>query len=149
MIRIQAPVLIWLTAVILLEAGCEPRPRYTDEQRGSRHRAEQKAGRFRVGQSWTGLASFYGPKFHGRLTANGERFDMHGLTAAHRKLPFGTILEVTNLNNGRSCRVRVNDRGPFKGKRMLDLSLGAAERLDMVKDGVVEIRVMIISLGGQ
>jgi rare lipoprotein A len=64
-------------------------------------------------------------------------------------LPFGTVLEITNLNNGRRCRVKVNDRGPFKGKRILDLSLGAAQELEMVRDGIVPVEVEIISVGGQ
>ena len=141
-------VAVGMAAVLMLGAGCAPHPRYIEEPRVQSY-TEPKAGRFRVGQTWTGRASFYGPKFHGRMTASGEQFDMHALNAAHRSLPFGTILEVTNLSNGRSCQVKVNDRGPFKGKRTLDLSLGAAERLDMVQDGVVEVRVRIISLGGQ
>ncbi len=91
--------------------------------------------------TWQGTASYYGPGFHGRRTANGERFNMHGLTAAHRSLPFGTRLRVTNEKNGRSVVVRVNDRGPFHGRRIIDLSRGAASAIDMVDDGLARVRI--------
>lgn len=82
-----------------------------------------------------GVASYYGPGFHGRRTASGERFDQHGLTAAHRTLPFGTRLRVTNPANGRTVVVRVNDRGPFSRGRVLDLSTGAARAIGLVARG--------------
>jgi rare lipoprotein A len=91
--------------------------------------------------SWDGTASYYGPGFHGRRTANGERFDMNGLTAAHRSLPFGTRVKVTNVKNGRSVVVRVNDRGPFLRNRIIDLSRGAAAKLGMVDDGLARVRL--------
>ena len=84
------------------------------------------------------LASWYGPGFHGRLTANGERYDMHGLTAAHKTLPFGTKLEVCFK---RCATVRINDRGPFIGSRELDLSYGAAKVIGLVKSGVANVEV--------
>jgi rare lipoprotein A len=90
---------------------------------------------------WQGTASYYGPGFHGRRTANGERFNMHALTAAHRSLPFGTRLKVTNQKNGRSVVVRVNDRGPFHGNRIIDLSRGAAAQIGMVHDGLARVRI--------
>ena len=77
----------------------------------------------------TGIASWYGPDFHGKLTANGERYDMHGMTAAHKLLPFGTQVKVTNKSNGRSIVVRVNDRGPFVANRVIDLTRTGADRL--------------------
>lgn len=82
-----------------------------------------------------GRASWYGPGFHGRTTANGERFNQGALTAAHKSLPFGTKLRVTNKRNGRSVVVRVNDRGPFVRGRMLDLSKGAAGQIGMISSG--------------
>jgi rare lipoprotein A len=82
-----------------------------------------------------GKASWYGPGFNGRHTANGERFNMGGMTAAHKSLPFGTKLLVTNKRNGRSVIVRVNDRGPFVRGRMLDLSKGAAVQIGMIQSG--------------
>ncbi|MFP3940388.1 MAG: septal ring lytic transglycosylase RlpA family protein [Thermoanaerobaculia bacterium] len=94
-----------------------------------------------------GVASWYGPDFHGRTTANGERYDMHGLTAAHRTLPFGTELLVRNLDNGRTCRVRVNDRGPFVRNRILDLSYGAARELGMVGPGTARVELVLLGDG--
>lgn len=88
-----------------------------------------------------GRASWYGPGFHGRETASGEIFNQHELTAAHRRLPLGTRITVTNLENGKSVRVSVNDRGPYIHGRVLDLSKAAARRLDMVSDGVVRVRI--------
>lgn len=94
-----------------------------------------------------GEASYYAEKFHGRTTANGEIFDMYKLTAAHRSLPFNSIIEVTNQLNGRSVIVRVNDRGPFKKGRILDLSYAAAKSLDMISTGVASVEIKILKLG--
>ena len=92
-----------------------------------------------------GMASFYGESFRGRLTANGEKFDPDALTAAHRTLPFGTCLHVENVANGRSVRVRVNDRGPYAKGRILDLSEAAARALDLVRQGVARVRLFACS----
>ncbi|WP_228243640.1 septal ring lytic transglycosylase RlpA family protein [Porphyrobacter sp. GA68] len=89
----------------------------------------------------TGTASFYASEFHGRRTASGARFDMNAMTAAHRTLPFGTRLRVTNERNGRSVVVTVNDRGPFHKSRVLDVSRAAAERLNMVGAGSARVRL--------
>ena len=88
-----------------------------------------------------GVASYYGERFRGRRTANGERFNPDALTAAHRRLRFGTRLRVTNLRNGRSVVVRVNDRGPFVHNRVLDLSKEAARRLGMMRSGTARVRI--------
>lgn len=88
-----------------------------------------------------GIASWYGGKFHGRQTANGEIFDTNELTAAHKELPFNTIVTVTNISNGRSVEVRINDRGPYVGDRIIDLSYAAAKALDMVRDGTASVLV--------
>ena len=93
------------------------------------------------GSSDTGKASYYGDRHHGQRTASGERFDQHALTAAHRSLPFGTRVRVTNLNNERSVVLRINDRGPFVRGRIIDVSRAAAVRLDMLRAGVVPVRV--------
>jgi rare lipoprotein A len=93
----------------------------------------------------TGKASWYGPKFHGRATSSKEVFNMYDMTAAHKTLPFGTFVMVTNLNNGRSVKVRINDRGPFIRGRIIDLSYAAARVLDMVGSGVVPVRIEILS----
>ncbi len=91
-----------------------------------------------------GLASWYGKKFHGRKTSSGERYDMHRMTAAHTSLPLPTYALVTNLDNGRSAVVKVNDRGPFVGNRIIDLSYAAAKRLDMVNAGTAHVEVRSI-----
>lgn len=92
----------------------------------------------------TGMASWYGPNFHGKLTANGETYDMDGITAAHRTLPFGTVLLVENIDNGRTVQVRVNDRGPFAKDRIIDLSKGAAESVDMIGPGTANVRLYLL-----
>ncbi|WMS42713.1 septal ring lytic transglycosylase RlpA family protein [Acuticoccus sp. MNP-M23] len=91
----------------------------------------------------SGVASYYGARFHGRQTANGERFNMHAMTAAHKSLPFGTKVKVTNPDNGRSVVVRINDRGPYVGNRVLDLSKGAAAKIGMVNKGVGKVKMEI------
>lgn len=91
-----------------------------------------------------GKASWYGQKFHGHLTSNGEYYDMYGLSAAHRYLPLPTYVQVTNLNNGREVIVRVNDRGPFHPDRIIDLSYAAAYKLDMLHTGTALVRVEAI-----
>lgn len=91
----------------------------------------------------TGVASWYGPGFDGRPTSSGEPFDRHGFTAAHRTLPLGAWVEVTNLRNGRTVTVRINDRGPFRNpeRRIIDLSYAAASELGMIDAGTVEVEV--------
>ncbi len=104
------------------------------------------------GYDQTGTASWYGDAFNGRPTADGERFDMHALTAAHKTLPLPCLVEVTNLANGRRIVVRVNDRGPFVDDRILDLSRGSAEELGLLSRGIGEVRVRYLGpaprLGG-
>jgi len=94
-----------------------------------------------------GKASWYGKPFHGRLTANGERYNMYAMTAAHRTYAMGTRLRVTNLKNHRSVIVKINDRGPFYSSRDIDLSYGAAKSLNMVKSGVCPVKIEVISSG--
>lgn len=94
-----------------------------------------------------GLASWYGPGFEGRRTASGEVFDGELLTAAHRTLPFGTLVEVVNLDNGRAIRVRINDRGPFIRKRVIDLSRAAARELGVIGPGVAQVEIYLLSRG--
>jgi rare lipoprotein A len=119
--------LFWLPALALLLSGCGTSP-FGDGESGHGYRAE-------------GKASYYGAKHHGKRTASGERFNQHALTAAHRTLPFGTRVKVTNLNNDRSVVVRINDRGPHIRGRIIDLSREAADRLGMLRAGVVRVRV--------
>ena len=98
-----------------------------------------------------GLASYYGEAFHGRITASGRPFDMNAMVAAHPNYPFGTLLRVTNLANGREVDVRIQDRGPAAGPRadgvIIDLSRGAAERLDFIRQGRVRVRVEVLEWG--
>ncbi len=94
-----------------------------------------------------GVASWYGPDFHGKNTSTGERYDMYAMTAAHPTLPLPAYVRVTNLQNGRSVVVRVNDRGPFKKNRVIDLSYAAALRLDMVRDGTAMVEVRTVGPG--
>ena len=92
-----------------------------------------------------GVASWYGNPFDGRRTSNGEIYDMHQFTAAHRTLPFGAVLRVTNLSNGMQTQVRINDRGPFVANRVIDLSLSAAQAIGMVGPGTAHVRIEMIS----
>lgn len=96
------------------------------------------------GFSQTGVASWYGNKFHGHLTSNGETYDMYSMSAAHTSLPLPTYVRVTNLNNQRQVIVRINDRGPFIGDRIIDLSYAAAYQLDMLKTGTARVKVEAI-----
>ncbi len=93
-----------------------------------------------------GVASWYGPGFHGRTTANGETYNMYDLTAAHKELPFGTIVEVTHLRSGRSVTARINDRGPFIRGRVIDLSKQAAEEIGLKDEGLAEVKIEIIEI---
>jgi rare lipoprotein A len=107
-------------------------------------RSEPETGEYAVRNVLNGWASWYGPGFDGNLTANGERFNQNALTAAHKHLPFGTRLRVTNMDTGRSVIVRVNDRGPYAGDRILDLSAGAAEKIGLDVSGVAPIKAEVL-----
>lgn len=124
--------------VALLVAGCTAR---------SARREETAPGRDEdVVRTLRGKAVFYGDKWHGRRTASGERFSQHEMTAAHRSLPFGTRVRVTNLANGRSVVVRINDRGPYgrDRSRIIDLSKKAARELGFIDDGVTRVTVEVL-----
>jgi rare lipoprotein A len=97
--------------------------------------------------SQTGIASWYGPGFHGKATASGVVYNQHDLTAAHQTLPLGTRVLVTNLDNGRSIEVLINDRGPFAKARIIDLSYAAAESLGMIGPGTIPVRIEVVSSG--
>ena len=124
MVRVPITLLV-LCASLFIFTGC------ASTRRGSGSNAAPE----------TGVASYYAHKYHGRTTASGERFDMNDLTAAHKTLPFGTRVRVTNLDNGKSVTVRVNDRGPFVKGRVIDLSLAAAKKVDMVHAGLANVEV--------
>ncbi len=105
----------------------------------------KRAGYDRAGYDRTGTASWYGKRYHGRTTASGARFDMNAMTAAHRSLPFGTRVRVTNMANRRSVVLTINDRGPYAGGRIIDVSRRAAGILGMVRKGVVRVRVHTVA----
>ena len=94
-----------------------------------------------------GIASYYGKKFHKKLTANGETFNMYKVSAAHKSYPLGTKVRVTNLKNGKSVKLVINDRGPFVRGRIIDLSYKAARKLDFVNQGTVKVQIDVIRLG--
>jgi rare lipoprotein A len=139
-------------------AACASRPAGVPDGAG----AEKSQGTFKIGQpyqvggTWyypnqdlnydeTGIASWYGPDFHEKSTANGEQFDQNALSAAHKTLPLPSIVQVTNLDNGRSIEVRVNDRGPFVGNRIIDMSRRAAQLLGFEGQGTAKVRVQVLS----
>ena len=109
----------------------------------SAHRFEQN----RPGAVQRGVASWYGADFHGRRTASGSVYDMHDMTAAHRELPLGSQVEVRNLENGKSVRVEITDRGPFKKGRIVDMSYAAAQELGMLQKGTAKVELQILELG--
>ncbi|TVQ67171.1 MAG: septal ring lytic transglycosylase RlpA family protein [Balneolaceae bacterium] len=94
-----------------------------------------------------GIASWYGPGFHGKATANGETYNMNDLTAAHRTLPFNTVVRVNNLDNGRSVTVRINDRGPYVDNRIIDLSRRAAQDIEMIGPGIANVQLFLVREG--
>ncbi|MBS9782458.1 MAG: septal ring lytic transglycosylase RlpA family protein [Arcobacter sp.] len=102
-----------------------------------------------VGDSFEGIASWYGPNFHAKKTSNGETYNMHAMTAAHKTLPMNTMLRVVNLENGKSAIVRVNDRGPFVDDRIIDLSNKAAHKIDMFRKGTAPVRITVLGYNGQ
>ncbi len=103
---------------------------------------------FTILESSAGKASYYSKKLHGRKTASGERYDQTLLTAAHRNYPFGTVVRVTSESSGQSVIVRINDRGPRKKSRIIDLSYAAAKELDMLRAGIISVKVDVLSWGG-
>jgi rare lipoprotein A len=108
------------------------------------HANPTSAPRLKKGKVQVGVASWYGPGFHGKPTASGEVYDMHALTAAHRTLPLGTLVEVRNLENGRRLVARINDRGPHVRGRIVDLSMGAAQALGLDQAGTARVRLTVL-----
>ena len=145
--HLTVPAIIFCVLII---ASCTPSPRY----RVNRPSAQTPSGataepgkpeeKPKPGTKFRGVASFYADDYHGKKTSNGEVYDMYGLTAAHRTLPFNVWLEVKNLSNGRTVIVRVNDRGPFIEGRILDLSYGAARELQMLDAGIQEVEIVVL-----
>ncbi len=131
-----------IVALALLVAGCAKKKRVATPPPAPRTAAALP----RVGDEETGVASWYGHPYHGRASSSGEIYDMEKLTAAHRTLPFGAVVEVRNLDNGRSVSVRINDRGPFVEGRIVDLSRAAAREIGMLGPGTAHVRLRLASL---
>ena len=146
--------LLCCSAAFLL-ASCVSTPRFTErnEQHSGGHLppshnelpVQQTSGKILL--TLEGIASYYANDFHGKQTSNGEIFDMNALTAAHRTFPFGTKVRVTNLENNKIVVVRVNDRGPFKEGRMMDLSMAAAKEIDLIRTGTARVRLEVLEWG--
>jgi rare lipoprotein A len=154
---------VWIVAGCLLLTACGTSQKSTpDGYQVKDAQATPPAGGYKVGKPYqisgvwyypsedysydeTGIASWYGPDFHGKYTANGDVFDQNAVTAAHRTLPMPSIIKVTNLENGRSIEVKINDRGPFAHGRILDLSKHAAELLGMDMQGTARVRVQVMA----
>jgi rare lipoprotein A len=120
--------------------SCTPKVVYTSRN----HLMESKKEVGTIPAVQTGIASYYAEKFNGRRTSNGEIYDMHALTAAHQSLPFNSIVLVTNLENNKSVKLRINDRGPFVKDRIIDVSLAAANQLDMIGTGTAQVRIEVL-----
>jgi len=134
----HVPVLfLLLPAFLFYGCGTSPATRYAP------------AAGYPVGYVERGVASWYGPGFHGRKTANGETYDMHQLTAAHRTLPLGSVVQVRSLTSGRTVTVRVNDRGPFVKNRILDLSQAGAQVLGMTGNGTDQVEIRVTAYQGR
>lgn len=142
----------FLILILIILQGCAIAPRYatgntkfSTSKKVKSFKTSKKEGKQR--KITTGISSFYAEDFHGKLTANGEVYDMYGLTAAHRTMPLNTICRVTNLANDRSLILRINDRGPFVKGRILDCSYGAAKKLDFVNEGTAKVKIEVIEWG--
>jgi len=131
-----------VVAVALLVTGCAKKKRVAAPPSGPRAGAAMP----HLGDEETGVASWYGHPYHGRPSSSGEIYDMEQLTAAHRTLPFGTVVEVRDLDNGRAVSVRINDRGPFVEGRIIDLSRAAAREISMLGPGTAHVRLRIAAL---
>lgn len=144
----------------LILAGCASSPRFatrstppTPRAEGTSETAKPEETRptrntsGKILLTLEGVASYYADDYHGKQTSNGEVFDMNDLTAAHRTFPFGTKVRVTNLENKKSVVVRVNDRGPFKEGRIIDVSLAAAKELDLIRMGTAKVKLEVLEWG--
>ena len=152
-------LIIFIIGLLCIE--CTPAPRYKTgespfptKQKKEKPKKGKKNSKYKKNISYNpkqtiykGVSSYYGPKFHGKLTANGEIFDMYGVTAAHKDFPFNTVVRVTNENNGKSHIIRINDRGPYIAGRILDCSFGAAKKLGFVGEGTAPVKIEILEWG--
>ena len=142
----------FIVFILISIMACSSAPRYAQ---GSSHSTPARSSQIiRKGSKnvkhkklMIGISSYYAEDFHGKLTANGEVYDMYGLTAAHKTLPLNTIVRVTNLDNEKSLILRINDRGPYVKGRILDCSYGAAKKLGFLANGTTQVRVEVIEWG--
>ena len=139
---------------IFYNINCTNAPRYNKTELSSKENYPRKSTKTDSKKSAKkhrriikGISSFYAEDFHGKLTANGEVYDMYGLTAAHKTMPLNTICRVTNLENDKSLILRINDRGPYIKGRILDCSYGAAKKLDFINQGTTMVKIEVIEWG--
>jgi len=140
---------LFLILIVALLYGCTASPRFTGGERPSDRREPEGYTGSDAVLTIEGVASYYAHDFHGRKTANGETYDMYAMTAAHKTFPFGTVVRVHNLSNGKYAVVRINDRGPFVEGRIIDLSLGAAQKVGMIESGTARVRLEVLQWGEQ
>lgn len=143
--RVPAPPTPTVSAESRVPSETRSRERVrTDDEYVSANPDLEAYGRLKPIYVETGVASWYGPPYHNRNAANGKPFDMHAITAAHKTLPMNSVIRVTNLRNGKSALMRITDRGPFVGDRVLDLSLGAAKLLETHRTGLATVRIEVL-----
>jgi len=138
------PTIILFLIILIISCSATPRFRAGNIDRSRKNSKKISTGMEKVQY---GISSYYGPKFHGKPTANGEIFDMYKISAAHRYLPMGTIIQVRNLDNNKTLRIRINDRGPYVNNRVLDCSYAAALKLGFVEQGTANIKMVVIEMG--
>ena len=153
--KILSKIIVGIT--VLIFTACSSVPRFTSSKANRTKQPEEKPiaenndlnsyNDFTVLETVTGVASYYADQFNGKLTSNGETYDMYGLTAAHPSYPHNTIIRVTNLNNNKSVIIRVNDRMPKRPDRIIDLSYGTAQALEMVESGLTKVKLEILKWG--
>ena len=139
-----------ISIILLLFLSCTVSPRYGVQSSDSTKKTKKNIKYSKKNKNsgeLIGVSSWYGPNFHGKLTANGEVYDMYGVTAAHKTLTLGTVVRVTNLDNGKSLILRINDRGPYVDGRILDCSFGAAKILGFHEQGTANVEIKIIEEG--
>jgi rare lipoprotein A len=141
--RLKVLLSALLIVVFFLLSACAPRQRVVYERRMPPPEKETKIEKRETRELQQGIASWYGKDFHGRQTSSGEVYDMYQLTCAHQSLPLGTMVMVTNLENGKSVELKVNDRGPFVKGRIIDVSYAAAKMLDMSEKGTAMVKVEV------
>jgi len=145
-----------LIFLLVFLCGCASAPRYTkgpthlstkSKASNTSNNKTSKSKNVKHRKVMNGVSSFYAEDFHGKLTANGEVYDMYGLTAAHKTLPLNTVCRVTNLANNKSLILRINDRGPYVQGRILDCSYGAAKKLDFINQGTTNVKIEVMEWG--